>query len=380
MKVSVRPEMLLWACIRAGIAPFEVEDHFPQFPAWERGEKQPTLKQLEAFARATHTPIGYLFLPEPPEEKLPIPDFRTVADAAIGPPSPDLLDTLYLCQQRQDWYREFVLLEGDRPLPFVGSVRVGEDVVRVAREMRKHLSFDLEERRTLPSWAEALRNFIGQADAAGVLVMVSGVVGSNNRRKIDPKEFRGFALADELAPLVFINGADTKGAQMFTLAHELAHIWIGQSALSDAVLSMLPTRKIERWCNQVAAEFLVPMEVLKTELDRNADLRTELDRLAKRFKVSTLVILRRMHDAGALDAESFRQAYQQELQRLLKTVKGGGGNFYLTLGARVGKRFARALVISTMEGRSSFTEALRLLSFRKMSTFNELGHSLGVMM
>jgi Zn-dependent peptidase ImmA (M78 family) len=372
--------MLLWACIRAGIAPFEVEDHFPQFPAWERGEKQPTLKQLEAFARATHTPIGYLFLPEPPEEKLPIPDFRTVADAAIGPPSPDLLDTLYLCQQRQDWYREFVLLEGDRPLPFVGSVRVGEDVVRVAREMRKHLSFDLEERRTLPSWAEALRNFIGQADAAGVLVMVSGVVGSNNRRKIDPKEFRGFALADELAPLVFINGADTKGAQMFTLAHELAHIWIGQSALSDAVLSMLPTRKIDRWCNQVAAEFLVPMEVLKTELDRNADLRTELDRLAKRFKVSTLVILRRMHDAGALDAESFRQAYQQELQRLLKTVKGGGGNFYLTLGARVGKRFARALVISTMEGRSSFTEALRLLSFRKMSTFNELGHSLGVMM
>jgi len=380
MKVSVRPEMLLWACIRAGIAPFEVEDHFPQFPAWERGEKQPTLKQLEAFARATHTPIGYLFLPEPPEEKLPIPDFRTVADAAIGPPSPDLLDTLYLCQQRQDWYREFVRLEGDRPLPFVGSVRVGEDVARVAREMRKHLSFDLEERRTLPSWAEALRNFIGQADAAGVLVMVSGVVGSNNRRKIDPKEFRGFALADELAPLVFINGADTKGAQMFTLAHELAHIWIGQSALSDAVLSMLPTRKIERWCNQVAAEFLVPMEVLKTELDRNADLRTELDRLAKRFKVSTLVILRRMHDAGALDAESFRQAYQQELQRLLKTVKGGGGNFYLTLGARVGKRFARALVISTMEGRSSFTEALRLLSFRKMSTFNELGHSLGVMM
>jgi len=210
--------------------------------------------------------------------------------------------------------------------------------------------------------------------------MVSGVVGSNNRRKLDPSEFRGFALADGLAPLVFINGADTKAAQMFTLAHELAHIWIGQSALSDAGVSSLPTRETERWCNRVAAEFLVPMGIFKEEFDHNAELRDELDRLAKRFKVSTLVILRRMHDAGVLKAKTYWEAYEQELQWLRKVAKGSGGDFYLTLGARIGRRFARALVISTMEGRSSFTEALRLLSFRKMSTFNELGRSLGVVL
>lgn len=377
-RISVRPELLRWAWERARFDPLEMEDRFPQYAAWERGEKQPTLKQLEKFAKATHTPIGYLFLNEPPEERVPIPDFRTMADTEAGPPSPDLLDTLYLCQQRQDWYREFVLMEGGKPLPFVGSLVPGADVVKAAEAMRRTLAFNLEARRTMPTWTDALRSFIGQVDSAGILVMVSGVVGSNNRRKLDPREFRGFALADELAPLVFINGADTKAAQMFTLAHELAHIWIGQTALSDAGVWALPSRETERWCNQVAAELLVPMRVFRQELTPDAELRDELDRLAKLFKVSTLVILRRMHDAGALDADSYWSIFHEELKRLQKVTKGSGGDFYLTLDARVGKRFARALVLSTMEGRSSFTEALRLLSFRKMSTFDELGRSLGV--
>ena len=165
-----------------------------------------------------------------------------------------------------------------------------------------------------------------------------------------------------------------------TLAHELVHIWIGQTALSNAGVSALPNRDVERWCNQVAAEFLVPMLAFKQELVHNVELQDELNRLAKRFKVSTLVILRRMHDAGALDASRYWALFQKELEKLKKVAKGSGGDFYLTLGARVGKRFAQALVLSTLEGRSSFTDALRLLSFRKMSTFDELGRSLGVVL
>ena len=244
--------------------------------------------------------------------------------------------------------------------------------------MRGVLGFNLDERRRLPTWTEALRRFIEQADALGVLVMVSGVVGSNNRRKLDPQEFRGFALADDLAPLVFINGADTKAAQMFTLAHELAHVWLGQSALSDAQAASVPEHEVERWCNQVAAELLVPLEVLRDEYDRHAGLGNETDRLARRFKVSTLVILRRIHDIEGLTREQLWEAYEAELQRLRALPKGSGGDFYLTLGARASKRFARALVVSTLEGRSSFTEAFRLLGFKKMATFRDLGHSLGV--
>src|SRR5258708_21057731 len=103
----------------------------------------------------------------------------------------------------------------------------------------------------MTTWTEALRRFIEQADALGVLVMVNGVVGSNNRRKLDPQEFRGFALADNLAPLVFINGADSKAAQMFTLAHELSHIWLGLSAVPHPQPSLVPEHDAERCCNLV---------------------------------------------------------------------------------------------------------------------------------
>jgi len=378
-RVAIRPTMLRWACERAGLDIEALAHRIPQLPAWERGEKQPTFKQLEAFAKATHTPFGYLFLPEPPEEPVPIPDFRTMRDARVRRPSPDLLDIVYLCQHRQDWYRDFARAEGEEPLPFVGAANVNDDVVRAAAAIREALGFDLDARRRMPTWTDALRRFIEQADARGVLVMVSGVVGSNNRRKLDPTEFRGFALADPLAPLVFVNGADTKAAQMFTLAHELAHIWLGQTALSDSEPAEAPTQTVERWCNRVAAELLVPRETFQADYDRRAELRSELDRLARRFKVSTLVVLRRIHDAGGLQGDAYWRAYEAELTRLRALPKGSGGDFYLTLGARAGKRFARAVVASTLEGRSSFTESFRLLGFKKMSTFDELGRSLGML-
>ena len=377
-RVAVNPALLRWARARSGRSAQGLQEKFPKLEAWERGEVQPTLKQLEQFAKATRTPVGYLFLQEPPVERVPIPDFRTLAGAPTERPSPDLLDTIYLCQQRQEWYREFARTMREEPLGFVGSARVTDDVVATAAAMRHALGFDLDERRRFQTWTEALRRFIEQADGLGILVMLSGVVGSNNRRKLDPEEFRGFALADELAPLVFVNGSDTKAAQMFTLAHEVAHLWLGQTALSDTQPSEVPQHRVERWCNQVAAELLVPLESLRTSLDRNGALAEEVDRLARRFKVSTLVILRRIHDAGGITHQQFQAAYEAELERLRAIPRTSGGDFYLTLGARVGKTFARALVVSTLEGRTSFTEALRLLGFKKMATFRELGASLGV--
>lgn len=379
MRVEIRPPMLTWARERSRLDLAYFDKRFPQLEQWERGDAQPTFKQLECFAKATHTPVGYLFLAEPPKETVPIPDFRTVADTHVRQPSPDLLDTVYLCQQRQDWYRDFARSAGDDRLRFVGSIRVRDDIVRSAGIIRKALRFDLDARAQLATWADALRRFIEQADRLGVLVMVSGVVGSNTRRKLNPQEFRGFALADDLAPLVFINGADSKAAQMFTLAHELAHMWLGESALSDAQASAVPAQAVERWCNQVAAELLVPMEAFNAAHERGSELRAELDRLARRFKVSTLVILRRMHDSGSLVGARYWEAYEQELARLREVTNGAGGDFYRSVGARASKRFARAVVTSALEGRSSFTEAFRLLGFKKMSTFDQLGRTLGVL-
>lgn len=377
-RVTVKPEMLLWACKRSGQSPESMHNRFPKFELWSSAKASPTLKQLESFARATYTPIGFLFLQEPPVEKVPIPDFRTVGSERFGQPSPDLLDTVYICQQRQEWYRDFMRASGEKPLQFVGSASTEDNVEEFAARIRRALGFDIEERHKMRTWTDALRSFLEQADELGILVMVNGVVGNNNRRKLNPYEFRGFALVDDLSPLVFINGSDTKSAQMFTLAHELAHIWLGQSALSDAQVAQIAGNQIERWCNLVAAELLVPMAVLRDGYQKSKPLFDEVNRLARHFKVSTLVILRRIYDAGGLKKEQFWKAYNEELERLLALPMGTGGNFYLTQAARVSKRFARTLIASTLEGQTLYRDAFRMLGFSKLETFRDLGHTLGV--
>lgn len=381
MRVPVQSKLLRWAVDRANVPIDEVRARFAAYDDWLAGTAQPTLKQLEQFARAMHAAIGYFFLPEPPVEVVPIPDYRTVAGRGVARPSPDLLDTLYICQQRQEWYREYAMAMREPPLQFVGSVERSTPTQDAAGLIRHALGFDIEQRRRFPSWEDALRHFISQAEDLGVLVMVSGVVGSNNRRKLNTEEFRGFALSDPLAALVFINGSDSKSAQMFTLAHELAHLWLGESALSNPTLRAQSNDVRERWCNEVAAELLVPRDAVRREYARGAGIRQEMQRLANVFKVSTLVILRRLHDAGLLSRVEFWATYDQEVGRLrsLGASKKGGGNFYNTTPVRVSKRFARAIIGSALEGRASFSEALHLLGFKKMSTFKDLGQAVGVL-
>ena len=319
MRVTVSPGVLAWARERSGVEAGDLERRFPNLAGWESGEGSPTLKQLETFARATHTPIGFLFLEEPPEEKVPIPDYRTMGGSGVGRPSADLLDTIFLCQLRQEWYREFALVTGEDQVGFVGTLDTSTPVPEAAANIRTSLRFGAEERGQ--SWSEALKLLVDRAEEAGTLVMTSGVVGSNTHRKLDPHEFRGFALVDSLAPLVFVNGADTKAAQLFTLMHELAHLWLGGAALDDASPDTPTGGSSERWWNEVAAEVLAPLDDVMAEFDKRQPLTSELEKLAKHFRASTLVILRRLYDARFLgDWDTYRSAYDAELHRVLEIL------------------------------------------------------------
>jgi Zn-dependent peptidase ImmA (M78 family) len=374
VRVAVNPELLVWARERSGVEPDDLARRFPKLAAWEEGDLAPTLKQLERFAQATKTPVGYLFLQAPPEEPLPIPDYRTRHGEGIARPSPDLLDTIFQCLQRQEWYRDFARATGAPDLAFVGSLNTGTPVVEAANLMREALDFEVDARG--PTWSDTLRLLIDEAEDLGVLVMVNGVVGNNTHRKLDPDEFQGFALADRLAPVVFVNGADTKAAQIFTLAHELAHVWLGESALSDAAPLARQGADVEQWSNSVAAELLAPLGMVRQEFRRERPLNEELERLAARFRVSTLVVLRRLHDAGYTPDAVYRATYQAELARLRQILeeRGGpsGGNFYNTQPLRVSRRFARAIVDSTLEGQTLYRDAFQMLGFRKINTFREL--------
>jgi Zn-dependent peptidase ImmA (M78 family) len=377
VRAAVSPRLLVWARERSRLGVDELATKFPKLTEWESGDRAPTLKQLEDFARTTHTPVGFLFLPEPPEEQVPIPDYRTMSDAGVSRPSPDLLDTIFQCQQRQEWYRDFAQVTREDPVAFVGSLTTSVPVVEAAEQVRTTLRFDPGERGH--TWSDALRTLVDHAEELGVLVMVSGVVGANTHRKLDPEEFRGFSLVDPLAPLVFVNGADTKAAQIFTLTHELVHLFLGETALDDADLGSAPTNPVERWCNQVAAEVLVPLGPLRDALSLDVVI-DQLEPLARRFKVSTLVVLRRIHDAGRLSWDEYQTAYRTELVRVLEILgerSGTGGNFFNTQPARVSKRFARAVIVSTLEGQTLHRDAFQMLGLKKLSTFEELVSRLG---
>lgn len=382
MSVSVPASIpvLRWAARQARLDDAALGKRFRKWPLWLTGEVQPSLKQLEDFARLTNTAFGLFFLPQPPRMELPVPDFRTLRDTPLREPSNALLDTLYLCQQRQDWFREYAQIHGLTPVAFVGQVRADDAPEAVAANLRDALGVSIAERQALPTWTDALRQLMTRAEESGVLVMASSIVGANSHRKLDAGEFRGFALADNLAPLLFLNGADSKAAQMFSLAHELAHLALGQSGVSDAEAGRVPEQGIERWCNQVAAELLMPLAALHEAVQNDAPIEQEIQRLARLFKVSSLVALRRLFDAGFIDETALWQHYRKEVERLraLREAKGGG-DFYRTLGMRTGKRFARALVGSVLEGQTLFQDAFRLLGVRKTATFYQVARKLGVM-
>lgn len=380
-RVSVQPELLLWARERSGSDAVDLQLRFPQLVLWETGSLQPTLRQLEKFAKAVHVPIGYFFLDTPPVEFLPITDFRVVADSRGKRPSPNLLDTIYICQQRQEWFRDYARIHGQSPLEFVNSATLTTPVETVASAMRKTLGVSTADRRTEPNWTSALITLKLAVEEAGVLLMASSVVENNTARKLRVEEFRGFALTDSYAPLIFINASDSKSAQMFTIIHELAHIWLGESGVSDSNIATVSEVAIERWCNAVAAEFLVPRAMLLEEYRSGTAIDSELQRLARVFKVSTLVVLRSLFDAGLLNQPQFKDAYIEETARLRVVDAGGsGGDFYRTLRSRVGGRFARAVCSSALEGQTLFRDAYRMLGIRKSSTFQTTARELGVLL
>lgn len=360
-RVAVKREVLRWARRRAGLSVDTLAQKFPKVKEWEREEVQPTLRQLEAFAKATLTPIGYFFLPEPPEERLPIPDFRTVRDRPMGRPSPNLLETIHVVQRRQTWMREVLIEEGQPRLEFVGSVHVDSEPVRAASDMRRVLGIDANWAQAHRTWTDALRALRVMAEAAGVFVVTNGIVGNNTHRKLDVDEFRGFVLVDDLAPFIFINGADGKGAQMFTFAHELAHVWFGQSGVFD-LRDLQPTGDdVEKVCNGIAAEFLVPASELRSVWPGVRRAAEPFQALARHFKVSAIVVARRALDLGLIAKREFLDfyaAYQEDERR--RTTKSDGGDFYLTQDVRLGRRFARAVVRAAKEGRLLYRDAYAL--------------------
>lgn len=370
----ITPDVLRWALERRGLPDEEVARRVSVKPervrSWKDGSGQPTLRQAQALAQKLSVPLGYLFLSERPSDEFPLPDLRTVGDAPPGTPSPELVAVVYDALSKQQWYREYLESQGEAPLEFVGSRSVDDDPDDVARDIRSRLGVDDAMRQGAASWEQFLTTFIRAAEAAGILVLRSGIVEANTQRPLDVEEFRGFAISDDLAPLVFINGKDAKAAQIFTLAHEIAHLWLGESGVSNPdyrVSANEQGNRVERVCNRIAAETLLPAgEVLRQW--RGADSPAANSRhLAARHRVSRMVALRRAYDLNLISRDTFWGAYDgfaAEWKAQRARPDGSGGDFYRTLLSRNSPTFTTALIASVAEGQSLHRDAARLLNVK----------------
>ena len=365
---NINNELIEWAIIRNGndLQEFYVQN--PTIESWTKGEKFPTVKQLESFTHKVHVPFGYMFLPKPPQEEIPLPFFRSANKFPTNKVSLNVFQTIQIIKDRQNWLTEY-LEELDFPkLEFVGKFSVNDNYKLIVNDIRKVLNIENDWASRYNNWEQALDFITNQIEDAGIIVTYNGVVGSNTHRVIDVKECRGFVLVDERAPFLFINSADAKAAQMFTLIHELAHVWLGKSAGFDMDKMLPADDPVEVLCDKVAAELLVPEVYFLKKWETTQDFKY----LSKIFKVSPIVTARRALDLNLITRTQFFSFYNNYIEeyKAKKDRLGSGGDFYATAKKRVSLRFAAFVNNAVKDNQLLYRDAYRLTNM-KGDTYNK---------
>ncbi len=363
----IKPQILIWARELNNLTHTQLAEkinvHENVIEKWESAQTMPTYKQSEDLARALRIPHGYLFLSTPPKLEDPLPDLRTLSDKPLGAISVDLREVLYSVLDIQDWYREYRLEFGAEKLPFVASFALDSKPQEIASSISRTLRIDAQTRASVNTWSKYLTKLTERAESAGVLVMHSGVVGNSKTRKLDVEEFEGFVAVDDLAPVIFVNSNDYIAARIFTLAHELAHIWIGKSAIvnPDEADVPLPASNLESLCNAVAAECLVPKTEFLTAYD---SYNGSIDDLSRYFRVSRIVVLRRAFEFKKISRDQFfgTLTILQGIRRGKKRGGKGGGPLYEeAVALRHSPTFMDSIIKDARVGGTMIRDAARLL-------------------
>ncbi len=369
----INPEILRWGRARLDIPQQMVADklhiNFDKYLSWEAGEAFPTINQAMDIGHILKIPFGYLYLSTPPETaELPISDFRTTKDMRLQDESIDLREMINIVLRQQQWYSAYNREEGKEPLNFINSFSPTDSQSDIVASIRRELRWSEKLFSNASTRADYLRSIIELCENVGITVIRSGIVGNNTHRKLSISEFRGFSICDNFSPYIFINSNDCYAGQIFTLAHELGHLWFGLSGISnlDPNEQVLDDyQNIEKICNQIAVKLLVPETLLPSPLSL---LNYEtIIQLSKDFKISTIVVLRRLLDIRAITKNTFFELYDQMLEananlESTKSRGNSGGNFYNNFFAKTGRLFTDAVISSIQERKLLYRDAADLFS------------------
>lgn len=378
--VNIRPEIINWALSQTQEEKLG-DKLMNNITKWLEGTKTPTFNQIEDFSKKANIPLGYFFLQTPPVEQIELLEYRTVDSIQLANPSRDLVDTIHEMENIQDWMKAYRQDLGFDKLPVVGCMKGIYEVNVIADRIRRDLEFDDAWYERIKDAREAFNYIRRQLELCGVVVMTSGIVGKNTHRALDVDEFRAFAMVNDWAPLIFINTADSNSARLFSILHEVVHIWLGKDDLfNDRHGQISGVSNIEVICNAVAGELIVPKNVFLNKWNTyDTDIFEKIRELAKYFRCGETVIARKAIDCKKIEQNIYDQVAKAAIEnyrQMKENKQTDGGNYYHTMGSRLDGCFIRALCESINMGRTTYTEAYRLTN-TSSKTFSEVVQRFG---
>lgn len=385
-KAYITPKVLKWARESARmsleIAGAKVSVSTEKLSAWEKGETQPTIKQAEALAKTYRRPFALFFLPEIPGDFQPLQDFRRKASKPLSTASIFIIREI---QQKQAWISDIYKDDNYQPLPFVGKFSVHDNPQQVAENILDTLQIDPQNYLA----DNPIKEWIDKAESNGIFISKTSFIHS--RLKLDSEEIQGFTIADQYAPFVFINSDDWNAPQLFTLVHELAHVWIAESGISNEVEPELKHKDklhpIELFCSEVAANALMPTVVMNCLEMSVFDSSKNVFKTSKKLGVSSFAFLVRAFNLALISLDRYRklkkeadtefQAFvQREEERKAKQKKREGGpKYYLLLLNKNSRLFTQTVLDAFKGGSIEPTQASSLLN-TQVNNFSKLEASL----
>ena len=376
VEALITPSVMCWARERSVLSIEEAARKIGRpeedIIAWESGKLLPSIPQARRAAEVYKRPLAVFYLLEPPRDFETLRDYRSLP--ADYPPeySQNLSLLIRTAQFRQEWMREFLIEEGLPALPFVGSASLSDSPKSISQDILQNLQLTPKEQTDCHTRREALRLWLERAERVGIFIFQQG--------QIDLKEARGFVICDEYAPFIYINSEDAQAAQLFTVVHELAHLWLNLSGVSNFEHSEIVHQKdfssIETFCNKVAAEAVLNQKYFYralNELDDSNPVIDKIESLANYFNVSEEVIARRLLDDDVIGKDTYlelRDLYQQRwieykrMERRRMKAAGGGPSYYTRKVFNNGYSFTQTVVSAYESGAISGREASGLLEVK----------------
>ena len=347
---------------------------------WIKGEKTPTINQLKNLSQKSQIPFGNFFLSQPPRVEMPLLQFRTIDNSGITDASHELLSTIDAIQLRAAWLEDYRIKEGYSKIAFIGMGNKKKyrsaSYKEIAEEILKYFDLVKGWNSTLKSNQNAFNFLRKKLSQKGIVTETGSFVGNKTRDSLNINEFRAFVLINKYAPFIFINTKDSKNARLFSLVHELVHLWYEKTEIFNYNFQTNPqylNKKLEQQVNKISECILFDKDIfVKAWIESNDLALDKIYEIAKKFKTSPIATAITAKNYGLITQRVVDEVKGETTKNVANRKNKGGPNFYDTLAYRIDINFATSVINSTEAGDTTYLDAFSLLNVKNMKGYDSL--------